>query len=156
MNTADIKVGAEYAASRYKGARADRVVVLAVKHPRKYTPEGGYRQEVKNNGVLVKRADGKGDEFILLPKDIIGDWDAYATEWNANVKAAADSRESALQRHRDQIARINASVPDGTRLPYWASGKEYGDSTFSSHGDMWVYELATLLEAAYEHGKASA
>jgi hypothetical protein len=169
MKMNEIKVGTTYAIASskyerepnsYDGRRGARRGIVREVGIRRRVWEGCY-------SYLSARADGvkvdllHNDGTVLRTEEIPAthvfmEWDAYIAEETENVRRFAERAAARLSDHKDAAARLASLqevLGDRAKLPWWASGKVYGDGSFTKEGKVTLNELASLLEAAYAAGR---
>ena len=140
MKSNQITVGQDYAVSTYGNAREGM-----------FTDHLSRATIVRSlgNSHWLAHVEGYNRESDLRAVQIIGIWEEYA-KGQTDKRAANKARKERNAAHAQDIAGY---LPAGTRLPFGFDGKVYGDGSYASKGNVYVYELAALLKAAYELGQ---
>lgn len=127
MKRSEMSVGMIVAAK--KGYDVQRAEIISVQpHENGSRYERGGQPRPGGNGVLVKFTDGyrKGQLFAVLPRMVLGEWDAYQAETKAHAQAREESyhAEKAKQVAQEQAEMDALSLASKHAIPahrsYWS------------------------------------
>jgi len=148
MISSQIAVGTTYAATTYGtfNPNTDYLPRMSglVQAKVLSAPKGGQVE------VLFPTLEGR--TATISTRRIAAEWNDYAQQRNqylADAKAAKAANTA-------RASRLSSYLPEGAKLPYWAEGRVYADGSQTTDGKLSIRELEALLQAAYEHGAASA
>jgi hypothetical protein len=166
MKTADIKVGDEYAmadnhdwSGGYRGLqpqKATRVRVLEVGLERTTRATGyGHGRKVLD-GVRVSTTGSDDDAKLVSARIIREPWDTFARRRQVLRDAESDRRAEAAAVADAATARITTCLPEGFDFPAGTRpALEPGQRVPTTRPKFESFDqLADLLEAAVEHGRA--
>jgi hypothetical protein len=166
MKTSDIKVGAQYAMADnhdwnggYRGRqeqKAERVTVIEAGLERTTHASGyGHGKKVKD-GVLVSATGSPDGAKVVSARAIREPWDTFAKR-RQELRDADSARRGEAAAAADAVtARLTAALPDGFVFSPGALPElEPGRRVPTTRPRLESFEqLADLLEAAVEHGRA--
>jgi hypothetical protein len=148
MKRSEMSVGMSVAVKKgYDVHQAEVVSVQPHENASRY--ERGGQPRPGGNGVLVKFSKGyrEGELFAVLPRMVLGEWDAYQAEAKARGEAFEKSYQAAQAR---QVAREQAE------MDAMALAKEHAipasAAWASSAGVVLPVEVFTALVAALPQG----